>query len=243
MFAVIQPNWPAPKNIQAYTTTRNGGVSNTPYDSFNLATYVGDDLAAVEKNRTLLQTALQLPNTPLWLTQTHSIDVVQTDLQPTNIEADASYTKQPHIVCAVQTADCLPLLICDRAGTTVAAVHAGWKGLGAGIIENTVQQLKIPAQELLVWLGPAIGPTVFEVGTEVYELFTAHDANAAQGFKSIDTNKWLADIYLLAKQRLHACDVNAIYGGEFCTYTDSERFFSYRRDQQTGRMASLIWIE
>lgn len=243
MSFVIQANWPAPKNIKAFTTTRIGGVSKTPYDSFNLATHVGDDRKAVEKNRALLQTTLQLPNEPLWLTQTHSIDVVQAELQQAYVNADASYTRQKNIVCAAQTADCLPVLICDRAATCVAAIHAGWKGLAAGIIEQTIKAMNIPGKELLVWLGPAIGPHAFEVGEDVYQQFITHDANADLGFNKISSQKWLADIYLLAKQRLHAYDVTAIYGGEFCTYTDKEKFFSFRRDKTTGRMTSLIWIE
>lgn len=242
MISLIQPNWPAPTNIKAYTTTRIGGVGRAPYDTFNLAAHVNDDPANVEKNRILLQEFLHLPSEPLWLTQVHGVNVVQAELQQPYVTADASYTREKNIVCVAQTADCLPVLICDRAATCVAAIHAGWKGLAAGIIEETIKMLKISGNDLLAWLGPAIGPQAFEVGDDVYEQFIAHDANAALGFKKIDNKKWLADIYLLAKQRLHQCDVQNIYGGEFCTYTDKEQFFSYRRDNITGRMASLIWI-
>ena len=243
MLSFIQPNWPAPKNIKAFTTTRVGGVSKIPYDSLNISTHVGDNANAVEKNRALLQQILALPNEPVWLTQTHSTEVVQAELAQPSVNADAAYTYQANIVCAVQTADCLPVLICNHAATFVAAIHAGWKGLGDGIIEKTIKTLNISSNELLVWLGPAIGPNQFEIGNDVYQLFTARDSNAKSCFKKIGTQKWLADIYALAKQRLQSCSVNAIYGGEFCTYTDQERFFSFRRDKTTGRMASLIWIE
>lgn len=242
MISFIQPNWPAPTNIKAYTTTRIGGFSCTPYDTLNLATHVNDDPINVEKNRILLREFLHLPDEPLWLTQVHGVEVVQAELQQPYVVADAAYTREKNIVCAVQTADCLPVLICDRAATCVAAIHAGWKGLAAGIIEETIKTLKILGSDLLVWLGPAIGPQAFEVGEDVYETFITHDSNAALGFKKIDNKKWLANMYLLAKQRLHQLGVQNIYGGEFCTYTDKERFFSYRRDNMTGRMASLIWI-
>lgn len=242
MIAFIKPDWPAPTQIKAFTTTRIGGFSSAPYNTLNLGKDVGDDLINVEKNRALLQKQLQLPSEPLWLKQTHGIDVVQAESQHPYVNADASFTLQKNIVCTVQTADCLPILICDRAATCVAAIHAGWKGLVAGIIEATIKTIKIPGKELLVWLGPAIGPQTFEVGRDVYEKFTLHDSNATAGFKQINTEKWLANIYLLATQRLHACGVDAIYGGNFCTYTDKENFFSYRRDKTTGRMNTLIWI-
>jgi YfiH family protein len=238
----IQPNWPAANKIRAYTTTRIGGVSVAPYDSFNLAAHVGDNLDQVEKNRAILREKLQLPAEPLWLTQTHGTHVVAADATQPYIEADASYTDRPNVVCAVQTADCLPLLICNRDATLVAAIHAGWKGLAAGVIESTLTTLNVPGNELLVWLGPAMGPQAFEIGKDVYQAFTDKHSEAELGFKAISAEKWLANIYLLAKQRLHAFGITAIYGGEFCTFTESEKFFSYRRNPITGRMASLIWI-
>ena len=185
---------------------------------------------------------LQLPAEPIWLNQVHGIEAVQADTAQRSVTADAAYTRQPNTVCTILTADCLPLLICDKNATCVAAIHAGWKGLAAGVIEATLKNIGIPGENLLVWLGPAIGPNVFEVGDEVRKQFIAHDPAAKQAFKINENNRWLADIYLLAKQRLAHYHVNEIYGGDFCTYSDKEFFFSYRRDHQTGRMASLIWI-
>lgn len=243
MIEVIKPNWPAPAMIKAYTTTRIGGVSQNNFISFNLASHVEDDIDAVNSNRALLGKQLGLPNEPLWLTQVHGIEAVQAELYQNTVIADASYTQESNTVCAVLTADCLPVLICDRAGTCVAAIHAGWKGLAAGIIEATLKKLSVTTKDLLAWLGPAIGPNAFEVGEDVFNLFITHEQQAEQAFKSIDKHTWLANIYLLAKQRLMQLGVNSIYGGEFCTYTQAEKFFSYRRDHQTGRMASLIWIK
>jgi polyphenol oxidase len=244
---LIESNWPAPANIKAYTTTRQRGVSKAPYDTFNLGDHVGDDLAAVQENRQRLISELALPNEPFWLKQVHGVQVICPNNKPENNNdntGDAAYTRTPDTVCAVLTADCLPVLICNRAGTCVAAVHAGWKSLAAGIIEETIKTLDLPGNNLLAWLGPAIGPDMFEVGAEVRELFLQSDANAAVAFQPSKTSgRWLADIYQLARQRLESMGVTAIYGGDFCTYTDSERFFSYRRDgQATGRMASLIYI-
>lgn len=243
MIEVIKPNWPAPVMIKAYTTTRIGGVSQNNFTSFNLAAHVEDDITAVNKNRVLLRKQLGLPNEPLWLTQVHGIEAVQAELYQNTVIADASYTQKSNTVCTVLTADCLPVLICDRTGTCVAAIHAGWKGLAAGVIEATLEKLPVNTKDLLAWLGPAIGSTAFEVGEDVINLFIKHEQQAEQAFKSFKNNKWLANIYLLAKQRLMQLGVDSIYGGEFCTYTQAEKFFSYRRDKQTGRMASLIWIE
>ena len=223
-------------------TTRVGGVSHAPYDSFNLAIHVGDDPAAVRENRARLRTALVLPAEPLWLKQVHGVAVVDAARAGIEPEADGAFAAQPGTVCAVLTADCLPVLLCNRAGTKVAALHAGWRGLAGGVIEAGVQALGVPGNELLAWLGPAIGPEAFEVGPEVRTAFIQQDAQAAQAFRTARDGKYLADIYLLARQRLQRLGVAAVYGGGFCTVTDGARFFSYRRDGATGRMASLIWL-
>lgn len=238
------PNWPAPAHVQAYATTRKGGCSAPPYASFNLSYGVGDDPTAVTANRAYLAATLQLPITPLWLQQKHGAVVVSADEDyATTPEADASFATTANRVCLVATADCLPLLICDKAGTQVAAIHAGWRGLAAGVIEQTLQQFKAPPQQILVWLGPAIGATVFEVGDEVRAAYTQNHSDDANFFQPSAKGKWLADLYQLARRRLHTLGITAIYGGEHCTYTDSQHFFSYRRDgKDSGRMASLIWM-
>jgi YfiH family protein len=238
----ILPDWPAPSNVRAVVTTRVGGVSLTPYDSFNLATHVGDELSAVRENRSRLRAALVLPSEPVWLKQVHGVTVVdaaQGDIDP---EADVAFAAQPGAVCVVLTADCLPVLLCDREGTKVAALHAGWRGLAAGVIEAGVKAMGIPGNELLAWLGPAIGPASFEVGPEVRAAFVQHDTQAALAFRDGHEGKYLADIYKLARQRLRHLEVAAVYGGGFCTVKERARFFSYRRDGATGRMAALIWI-
>ncbi len=238
----ILPDWPAPANVRAAVTTRAGGASRAPYDTFNLATHVGDDPAAVRENRARLRAALLLPAEPVWLKQVHGVvmvDAAQNGVEP---EADGAFATQPGAVCAVLTADCLPVLLCNRAGTKVAALHAGWRGLAGGVIEAGVKVLGVPGSELLAWLGPAIGPASFEVGPEVRVAFIQRDTQAAQAFRGAREGKYLADIYQLARLRLLRLGVAAVYGGGFCTVTDSARFFSYRRDGATGRMASLIWL-
>ena len=233
------PDWPAPANICAGTSLRNGGVSLPPYDSLNLGDHVGDDPAAVAKNRQ----RLNLPSEPVWLKQTHSTRIVDAaHCTPGQTEADSSYTTQANIICSVLTADCLPLLICNKDGTQVAAVHAGWRGLAAGIIEAAVKKFGANNNELLVWLGPAIGPDAYEVGEEVREIFIAHDP-AAQSAFTTEQEKWRMDIYQLARQRLQALGVTTIYGGNRCTFREHDQFYSYRRDGITGRMASVIWME
>lgn len=241
----IKADWPAPPNIHAGTTTRLGGVSRAPYDALNLATHVGDDEAAVLENRRLLKRALNLPAEPLWLTQVHGTEVAMPgDAGNPACEADACLSRESGQVCVVMTADCLPLLLCDRDGTVVAAVHAGWRGLLEGVIEATLHKMQRPADDILVWLGPAIGPEAFEVGEEVRAAFTAREAGASTAFKSTGRpGKWLADLYRLARQRLARCGVGQVYGGGLCTYTDAGRFYSYRRDGACGRMASLIWFD
>lgn len=242
MLKVITPTWPAPPQVKAYTTTRYGGVSLPPYDSFNLAEHVGDDAPAVASNRAILATALNLPTEPIWLNQVHGTQA--TVAQPTqlNCTADAAYTDQVGPICVVLTADCLPVLFCDCYGTAIAAAHAGWRGLADGILEATLQHFQVPIQDILVWLGPAIGPQVFEVGEEVRTAFTNRLPAAAAAFTPSRQGRWLANLYQLAQQRLSQQGVTHIYGGDFCTYTDHQRFYSYRRDQVTGRMASLIWL-
>jgi hypothetical protein len=218
-------------------------VSCPPYDSFNLAEHVGDDTQAVATNRAILAETLKLPTEPLWLTQVHGTQAIAAQSTYLNSTADATYTHQTGQICVVLTADCLPVLLCDRQGTTVAAVHAGWRGLAAGILETILQHFQVPAQDILVWLGPAIGPQVFEVGDEVRTAFIQTLPLAQAAFTPSRQGHWLANLYQLAHQRLNQQGVIHIYGGDFCTYTDPARFYSYRRDKITGRMASLIWLQ
>jgi len=238
---IIRPDWDVPRNIIACTTTRQGGYSQGAWASFNLASHVEDDPVAVSQNRSLLKSFLQLPSEPVWLEQVHGCDVVIADNVNDVPACDASFTQQPDVVCAVLTADCLPLLLCSEEGDQVAAVHAGWRGLAAGVIEQTVSSMNCPGEKILAWLGPAIGPDAFEVGAEVREIFTGFDSQASSAFKE-HGNKWLCDIYQLARQRLENLGISQISGGDYCTYHDSGRFYSYRRDGETGRMASLICI-
>ncbi len=235
------PDWPVPGNVRSLQTTRNGGQSVAPYDTFNLGEHVGDVRQTVARNRQRL--AQYLPTEPVWLKQVHGIEVANADRADCVPQADAAIARQRGAVCVVMTADCLPVLLCDEAGTVVAAAHAGWKGLAAGVIEATVQEMGIAPQKLLAWLGPAISQREFEVGEEVRDVFRAHHAQAGEAFLPGVTGKWMADIYLLAHQRLHALGISRVYGGEHCTFGDSTRFFSYRRDGITGRMGTFIWLE
>ena len=237
---LIRPDWPAPANVRALVTTRRGGVSQGPYASLNLGDHVGDDPAAVAHNRALL--SAQLPAGPVWLKQVHGLAVVEADRVSGIPEGDASVARRPGTVCAVLTADCLPVLLCDQAGTVVGAAHAGWRGLAGGVIEAAVAAMGVAPERQMAWLGPAIGPEAFEVGGEVRDIFMAHDAAAERAFVAHGNGKWLADIYLLAAQRLGRLGVPRVSGGNLCTYRDRERFYSYRRDGATGRMASLIWL-
>lgn len=238
----LKPDWPAPEHVQAVCTTRSGGVSIAPFDTLNLGDHVGDNPTAVAQNRQLVTELLALPSSPFWLQQVHGVKVAQQNVDNLGCPADASVSFKTKEVCVVMTADCLPVLFCDRAGTRVAAAHAGWRGLCDGILEETVGVLDCDPAEILAWLGPAIGPSAFEVGNEVRTAFMAHQSQAAEAFTPKSEGKWLADIYQLGRQRLAAMGVTAVYGGDFCTYTERERFFSFRRDGQTGRMASLIWL-
>ncbi len=235
----IHPNWSAPPSVRAVQTTRLGGVSDAPFASFNLAQHVGDAAKSVTQNRQLL--AQNLPTAPCWLNQIHSNIAVKAT--PQRQDADASFTRQRGVVCAVMTADCLPILLCDQAGSVVAAIHAGWKGLAAGIIEATVRAMEVEPAQMLAWLGPAIGQAAFEVGGEVRDIFIAQHAQASAAFMPNAQGKWQADIYLLAHQRLNALGITHVSGGDLCTFQDKNRFYSYRRDGVTGRMASLIWLE
>lgn len=241
---VIYPSWPVPTHVHALTTTRQGGISQSPYDFLNLGIHVGDDLNRVIHNRQLLSSALSLPNEPVWLNQIHSTKVL--DLANYQLtDADGSYSNQAKSVSAVLTADCLPVLFCSKQGDEIATAHAGWRGLCNGILENTVRHFNCSASQIMAWLGPAIGPKRFEVGQEVKNQFVDYDADAIKAFVLINASeqKYLADLYLLARQRLQSVGIRQIYGGDYCTYTQSELFYSYRREQQTGRMASLIWFD
>lgn len=238
----LVPDWPAPSNIHAATTLRTGGVSRGAYTSLNPAMHVGDNDDRVKKNRQMIKAMLDLPAEPVWLNQIHSnlaVNAVKSaSLQP----ADASYTCEPGIVCAVMTADCLPLLVCDTDGTQIAAIHAGWWGLWAGVISNTINAMQ--KKDLLVWLGPAIGPDCFEVDAKVRNVFLEKSTEFITAFKKQGNGNWLADIYQLARIDLAALGIiDRVYGGNFCTVTEHERFYSYRRETQTGRMATLIWRE
>jgi len=239
---LITPDWPAPANVRAVQTTRQGGVSSPPYDSLNLGGHVGDAPLQVARNRMLLNTIL--PSEPVWLEQVHGIAVADADMAGCAPSADACIARHGSSVCVVMTADCLPVLLCDRQGTVVGAVHAGWKGLAAGVIEATVQAMGVPAQNLMAWLGPAISQSAFEVGEEVRAEFISLHPQAVAAFIPGNTSgKFMADIYALARLRLNALGITDIYGGDRCTYSEQEQFFSYRRDGVTGRMGSFIWLE
>lgn len=245
----LLPDWPAPANVRALSTSR--GLAQQPhfggsagvYAGLNLGTHVGDNPEVVAANRQLLQQYCGLTQNPAWLNQVHGTKVLELDSWQGELsDADASVTAIEGLAAVVMTADCLPVLFCDKAGSRVAAAHAGWRGLCDGVLEATLKHFPEPSA-VLAWLGPAIGPLNFEVGSEVRAAFIAHSAQAAEAFTpSSNPDKYLADIYLLARQRLQAAGVTAIYGGDYCTVADSKRFFSYRRDGQTGRQASLIWL-
>ena len=248
---LLIPDWAGmPANVGALSTTRRGGVSATPYDDgeggggLNLGMHVGDDPACVLRNRALLRALL--PAEPAWLMQVHGTDVLDASTIESGARADACIATQPGVVCAIQTADCLPVLFCDSGGRVVGAAHAGWRGLAHGVLQNTVMRMRAAgAEEILAWLGPAIGPQQFEVGIDVRDAFTERDAGMSIAFTPIAARpgKYLADIYLLARNTLASVGVTRVYGGGLCTVTDAGRFYSYRRDAITGRMASLIWLK
>jgi len=237
----ITPDWPAPPHVHAFVTARAGGVSEGSYSSFNVGDLTDDDPAAVLENKRRL--AALVPGPVRWLRQIHGARVVHADEVADLAEADASYTGTERVVCAVKIADCMPVLLADRPGTRVGVAHAGWRGLAGGVIENTVAALNIAPNELLAFLGPAIGPAVFEVGDEVRQAFCDVDAAAASAFTTHRPGKWLADLFALGRQRLARCGVHAVYGGGLCTYSNPERFYSHRRNPATGRMAALIWLD
>ena len=238
---LLVPDWPAPGNVRALQTTRQGGVSAAPFASLNLGDHVGDAALSVARNRILLNS--HFPSEPVWLAQVHGIAVADADDAGCVPEADACIARQAGAVCVVMTADCLPVLICDMRGVVVAAVHAGWRGLSDGVIEAAVAAMQIPPEQLMAWLGPAISQQAFEVSVDVRAIFVKADPLAANAFIPGALGKWLADIYALARLRLQALGVSRIYGGNRCTYSEPEQFFSYRRDGVTGRQATFIWLE
>ncbi|MBL8354847.1 MAG: peptidoglycan editing factor PgeF [Delftia acidovorans] len=247
--AWITPDWPAPARVRAVTTTRNGpGASQPPHERFNLGANVGEDPGVTAANRASLLRALALPSVPSWLRQVHGTTVhavatamrVAVGAEP---EADAAVTRVAGAVLGVLTADCLPVLLCADDGSEVAAIHAGWRGLRAGVIEAACAQLRAPGPRLLAWLGPAIGPVAYEVGAEVREAFIADDPAAAAGFRVARRDHWYCDLYALARMRLARLGIERIHGGEYCTHGEPQRFYSYRRDGVTGRMATLVWID
>ncbi len=240
----LDANWPAPTAVKALTTYRMGGYSQASYSSLNLALHVNDDANNVQLNRQCLAMTLGLPSDPVWLDQVHGTQLVELSgaQQTINVQADGVVTQQKGKVCAVLTADCLPVLLCNKQGTQVAAVHAGWRGLLGGIIENAVATFEQP-DDVLAWLGPAIGPAHFEVGGEVKDAFTNKKSVMQQAFRYVDETHYLADLYTLARMTLLDCGVKKMYGGEHCTYNEADKFYSYRREPITGRMASLIWLQ
>jgi len=242
-FEMLKPEWPAPANVRAAFTLRTGGVSAAPFDTLNVGAHVGDTPAHVADNRYRVRTGLALPAEPAWLEQVHGTGVVELDeaALPTTA-ADALLTRRAGRVCVVQVADCLPVLFAAADGSAVAAAHAGWRGLAAGVLEATVARLGIEPHALLAWLGPAISARHFEVGAEVRAAFAAADAGAAAAFVENGRGRWRCDLVQLARRRLATLGVNRVFGGSWCTYADAARFFSYRRDGRCGRMAALIWL-
>lgn len=239
--SLITPNWDAPDCVVAFTTTRQNGFSEAPYNSLNLGTNSGDTCKSVEKNRHYLQQQLALPNTPAWLNQVHKAHVVEITAQHTLCDADASFTRTEQQVCSILTADCLPILLCNTRGDEVAAIHAGWRSLASGIIEKTVQHFKSAPKEILAWLGPCICRDCYEIGREVYQAFTKNMASANAAFTPTRNDHWLADLPKLAEQRLRNLQINAITLSNYCTMEQQTLFYSYRREGNTGRMASMIY--
>lgn len=233
------PDWPAPPNVRAWVTERG---SSARYGTMNLALHVGDDAAGVAANRTRLRAALELPSEPRWLEQVHGVRVLDLDRAP-GTQADGAVTSRPGVVCAVMTADCLPVLLCDRDGTRVGVAHAGWRGLLNGVLPAAVAALGGDPGRLIAWLGPAIGQAAYEVGTEVRDAFVAGNPAASPRFSPNSRGRWQADLYGLARDSLAAAGVPSVHGGGFCTYTDAARFFSHRREAPCGRMAALVWLD
>jgi YfiH family protein len=239
----LYADWPIPATIHALTSLRTDGHSQGVFNSFNLGYHVDDNPDQVAQNINKLVKELALPYTPHWISQVHGCDVVESEQILPETKADGVYTHEKGQICAVLTADCLPILIAHPQGLGVAALHGGWRSLQQGIIEVGLNKLDLPRQELFVWLGPAIGPTAFAIGLEVRDAFLEKFPFLSNAFYQDDNMQWHADLYQIARLQLQQCGVNHIYGGNYCTYSDKERFYSFRRDQQTGRMASLIWID
>ncbi|QIL21406.1 peptidoglycan editing factor PgeF [Thermomonas sp. HDW16] len=240
----IDADWPAPPGVRALTTTRYGlGVSAAPFDTFNLGLRSGDEIEAALENRRQLEVALGLPSAPRWLKQVHGVDVV---IEPDfdEPEADAAVTSETGKVLAILTADCLPVVFAARDGSEIAAAHAGWPGLSTGMLEATLAAMRAPAAQLQAWIGPAAGPQRYEIGDEVRERFMAHDKRAAMAFVATRPGHWWVDMFAIARMRMAdaGIDPQHIHGGGVCTISDSLRFFSHRRDQRTGRMATLVWM-
>ncbi|HNV79069.1 MAG TPA: peptidoglycan editing factor PgeF [Thermomonas sp.] len=243
MSAWLDADWPAPPGVRALSTMRHGlGVSKPPFDAFNLGARCGDDPEAVAENRRQLDAALVLPSPPRWLRQVHGIGVAR---EPgfDEPEADAAVTSMPGTVLAILTADCLPVVFAARDGDEIGAAHAGWRGLGAGVLEATVAAMETPADHLVAWLGPAAGPQAYEIGEEVFDAFVSGDAGAAAAFAPTRPGHWKVDLHALARRRLAAIGVTDVHGGGLCTISDPFRFFSHRRDQRSGRIATVAWIE
>jgi len=240
--AFIVPEWPAPANVKAATTLRTGGVSTGGFASLNLGAHVGDEAYAVAENRRRVSLALTLPSEPVWLNQVHGTNVARAEPASAPPTADAAISRVPGQVCAVLTADCLPVLFCDRAGTWVAAAHAGWRGLSGGVLRATVEALETPASQLMAWLGPAIEQEAFEVGSEVREQFLQLDPAHERSFVVNARGRFQADLYGLARRELNRLGINDVFGGGFRVCADTERYFSYLRESRTGRMATLIWL-
>lgn len=239
----LVPEWPAPPGVKALITTRAGGVSAGRYASLNVGYSTQDDPRAAEENRARLSALL--PEAPRWLKQVHGARVVDAESIGERPEADASIARTAGTVCAIQAADCLPVLFADRGGRMVAAAHAGWRGLAAGVLDNTIAAMReagVAPRNVIAYIGPGIGPAAFEVGEDVRAAYVDRDRAAAFAFAPRGTGKWLADLPALARRALLRCGIDAVYGGGLCTYSDPRRFYSYRRDGETGRMAALIWL-
>ena len=250
MTAWLDADWPAPSGVRALTTTRHGlGMSQVPFDSFNLGIRCGDDAEAVIENRRQLEAAVGLPASPHWLKQVHGIEVVRFLTPPPasagegEVQADAAVTTTPGIVLAILTADCLPVVFAARDGSEIGAAHAGWRGLADGMLEATVAAMKTPARDIVAWLGPAAGPDAYEIGEEVFDALVSGDAGASAAFAPTRPGHWKVDLYALARRRLAGIGVTDLHGGGLCTISDPARFFSHRRDRRSGRIATLAWIE
>jgi polyphenol oxidase len=238
----VTPDWPVKPSVRAGTTLRRGGVSTGPYTSFNLASHVGDREELVAENRRRLRSTLGLPAEPLWLTQLHGVAVARHETGAEIPAADAAVAFAPGQVCAVLTADCLPIVFVDRDATRIGVAHAGWRGLADGVLEATIKALEVPAPYLLAWLGPAISQPEFEVGKDVRAAFLARAPQSESAFTANARGRFQADLYALARMRLARAGIKSVYGGGWCTFRDTQRFYSYRRDGKTGRMATLAWL-